>query len=86
VDFTTTEGADSLSANKSQNAKRYKSWLHKWLVENASTYTYEPLASEAFHWSHKMPDRRPRSRRTRTPAPSEGTDLNASRSPTYLDE
>ena len=54
VDFTTTEGKDTLGAYKSQNARWKKSWLHQWLVTNAATYNFEPLATEAFHWSHKM--------------------------------
>jgi len=59
VDFTTTEGKDTLGSYKSQNDRWTKSWLHKWLVANAATYNYEPLASEAFHWSHKMAEPAP---------------------------
>jgi hypothetical protein len=54
VDFTTTEGKEALGSNKSQNARWKTSWLHKWLVDNAAKYNYEPLATEAFHWSHKI--------------------------------
>jgi hypothetical protein len=59
VDFTTTEGKDTLGSLKSQNARWKKSWLHQWLVANAATYNYEPLSTEAFHWSHKMSEPAP---------------------------
>ena len=59
VDFTTTEGKETLGSKKSQNARWKKSWLHQWLVANAGTYNYEPLSSEAFHWSHKMAEPAP---------------------------
>lgn len=59
VDFKTTEGKVTLGAYKSQNAQWKKSWLHQWLVANAATYNYEPLSTEAFHWSHKMAEPAP---------------------------
>lgn len=53
VDFVTKEGKDDLGANVSQNERWKKSWLHQWLVKNAATYNFHPLATEAFHWNHE---------------------------------
>jgi len=53
------EGKETLGSLKSQNARWKKSWLHQWLVANAATYNYEPLSTEAFHWSHKMSEPAP---------------------------
>ncbi|MFB3921947.1 MAG: DUF4157 domain-containing protein [Terriglobia bacterium] len=53
VDFITTEGKESLGADKSQNPRWKKSWLHAWLVEHASTFGFQPLATEAWHWDYK---------------------------------
>jgi hypothetical protein len=59
VDFATVEGKDTLGSYKSQNERWKKSWLHKWLVANADNFNYEPLATEAFHWSHKAVENKP---------------------------
>src|SRR5262245_3752390 len=53
MDFVTTEGKETLGANKSQNPSWLKSWLHKWLVENAATYGFQPLTTEAWHWDYR---------------------------------
>ncbi len=53
LDFVTKEGKDSLGANTSQNDRWKKAWLHIWLVKNAATYNFHPLATEAFHWNHE---------------------------------
>jgi hypothetical protein len=53
VDFVTKEGKDDLGANVSQNERWKKSWLHQWLVKNAATYNFHPLATESFHWDHQ---------------------------------
>jgi Domain of unknown function (DUF4157)/D-alanyl-D-alanine carboxypeptidase len=53
MDFVTTEGKETLGANKSQNPRWLKSWFHKWLVENAATYGFRPLATEAWHWDYR---------------------------------
>jgi hypothetical protein len=59
VDFATEEGKSKLGSNRSQNALWKKTWLHLWLVANAATFNYEPLATEAFHWSHVAVDNKP---------------------------
>jgi len=53
VDFVTTEGKETLGADKSQNPRWKKSWLHKWLVEHAASFGFQPLATEAWHWDYR---------------------------------
>jgi hypothetical protein len=50
VDFSTTDGGVRLGPNTNQRAAWRASWLHQWLVANASTYRFLPLASEEWHW------------------------------------
>lgn len=52
VDFTTTEGGVSLTANSNQNARWRNSWLHKWLTKNARKFKFKPLSTEAWHWEY----------------------------------
>lgn len=52
VDFTTTEGGVSLTANSNQNGRWKNSWLHKWLTKNARKFKFNPLATEAWHWEY----------------------------------
>ena len=41
---------------KGRLIKLYKgSWFHDWLRMNASTYHFEPLPSEAWHWTYRPP-------------------------------
>jgi hypothetical protein len=53
VDFVTTEGTETLGADKSQNPRWKKSWLHNWLVEHAASFGFQPLATEAWHWDYR---------------------------------
>lgn len=50
VDFSTTDGGVHLGPNTNQRAAWRASWLHRWLVANASTYRFHALASEEWHW------------------------------------
>lgn len=50
VDFNTTDEGVRLGPNTNQRAAWRASWLHRWLVVNASTYRFHPLASEEWHW------------------------------------
>lgn len=58
VDFTTTEGGVSLTANSNQNGRWRNSWLHKWLTKNAGKFKFKPLATEAWHWEYANRERR----------------------------
>ncbi len=53
VDFVTKEGKETLGADKSQNPRWKKSWFHKWLVDHAGTYGFQPLSTEAWHWDYR---------------------------------
>ena len=50
VDFSTTQGGVNLGPNTRQRAAWRASWLHPWLVANALTHRFHPLASEEWHW------------------------------------
>jgi hypothetical protein len=50
VDFSTTDGGVRLGPNTNQRAAWRASWLHPWLVANAGTHRFHPLASEEWHW------------------------------------
>jgi hypothetical protein len=53
VDFTTTVQKVRLGPNTSQHRQWKASWFHEWLVDNAKTYRFNPLASEEWHWDWK---------------------------------
>lgn len=50
VDFQTVESRVTYGANTDQRAAWRRTWLHRWLVANAATYRFQPLASEEWHW------------------------------------
>jgi LAS superfamily LD-carboxypeptidase LdcB len=52
VDFETTEAGVTYAAQSSQRAGWRGTWLHAWLVANANTYGFKPLATEEWHWDH----------------------------------
>jgi hypothetical protein len=52
VDFSTTYGTDELKAKKAQRSKWRRTWLHKWLVEHAGDFSFQPLATEEWHWDY----------------------------------
>jgi hypothetical protein len=53
VDFSTTHDGLELAA-KSEHAEPWrKTWLHKWLREHASEFSFQPLATEEWHWDYK---------------------------------
>lgn len=53
VDFMTVEDGVRLTADSGQNTRWKKTWFHQWLVQNASKYKFNPLATEAWHWDYK---------------------------------
>ena len=53
VDFSTTVGKVRLGPNTSQHGQWKASWFHQWLIINAKTYRFNPLASEEWHWDWK---------------------------------
>jgi hypothetical protein len=52
VDFKTTHGGIEYTAKKKQRSGWRTTWLHPWLVENAATFGFKPLASEEWHWDY----------------------------------
>jgi hypothetical protein len=52
VDFQTDFNGIAYVANSSQREGWRTTWLHPWLVANAATYGFRPLASEEWHWDH----------------------------------
>jgi len=52
VDFTTTVDNVQLTDKSSHEAWR-QTWLHAWLLPNAATYQFYPLASEEWHWDYR---------------------------------
>lgn len=52
VDFQTMHGGTDYFANSSQHAGWRATWLHPWLLQNAATYGFKPLASEEWHWDY----------------------------------
>lgn len=53
VDFMTVEDGVRLTANTKQNALWKKTWFHRWLVQNASRFKFNPLTTEAWHWDYR---------------------------------
>ncbi|MBL8472509.1 MAG: DUF4157 domain-containing protein [Rhodocyclaceae bacterium] len=43
----------TLSTNSSENLAWKQTWFWAWLNENAATYNFKPLATEAWHWDWK---------------------------------
>jgi hypothetical protein len=54
MDFSTSQGGDDLGPHVSQREAWTKTWLHQWLVANASTYHFNPLSTEEWHWDHDV--------------------------------
>lgn len=52
VDFTTTFD-NVLLTDKSPRATWRQTWFHPWLVRNAVTHRFQPLASEEWHWDYR---------------------------------
>lgn len=52
VDFTTTYKGRSLKSRKAQREPWRDAWLHRWLLENAANYRFQPLATEEWHWDY----------------------------------
>jgi hypothetical protein len=50
VDFKTVYKAHELKAAKAQRAAWRLTWLHRWLVENARSFGFQPLDTEEWHW------------------------------------
>jgi hypothetical protein len=53
VDFMTVEDGVRLTANSDQQAPWKRTWLHKWLVQNADRFSFNPLHTEAWHWDYR---------------------------------
>lgn len=53
VDFSTTQGGTALGPSTAQERAWRASWLHAWLVANAATYHFNPIATEAWHWEYR---------------------------------
>ena len=49
VDFSTTESGVTYGAYTNRHAE----WRRTWLVANASSYRFNPLASEEWHWDFR---------------------------------
>jgi hypothetical protein len=41
------------AAKSAQRAGWRSTWLHAWLVQNAATFRFMPLATEEWHWDYK---------------------------------
>lgn len=52
VDFKTTESNVTLASNSGQNRRWRKTWLYKWLVNNAHRFKFKTLPTEAWHWEY----------------------------------
>jgi hypothetical protein len=50
VDFNTVHDKTTYQAKKKQNDGWKRTWLHRWLVQQAGSYGFKPLATEAWHW------------------------------------
>jgi hypothetical protein len=50
VDFGTTFGGIYYKADSSTRLEWRETWLHRWLLANAATFGFKPLASEEWHW------------------------------------
>lgn len=42
-----------LSANRADIPHWHRTWLHQWLVTNASRYGFYPYSREPWHWEHR---------------------------------
>lgn len=50
VDLATTYRGVELGADSDRREQWRETWLHAWLVKNAATFGFKPLASEEWHW------------------------------------
>lgn len=53
VDFMTTQGKATYTANTSQRAGWRGTWLHMWLLKHAKEYRFFALDSEEWHWDYR---------------------------------
>jgi hypothetical protein len=53
VDFETTQSGILYAAKSAQRVGWRGTWLHAWLVQNAATFRFMPLATEEWHWDYK---------------------------------
>ena len=52
IDFTTTQSGVHLGASTSQRTAWRASWLHAWLVAHATSFGFQPLSTEEWHWEY----------------------------------
>jgi hypothetical protein len=52
IDFVTVQNGVELGANTDQKDAWQAAWFHHWLVDNAKSFRFSPLASEEWHWDH----------------------------------
>ena len=52
IDLATNFDGVEYISDSSQHLGWRASWLHPWVVKNAATYGFKPLASEEWHWDH----------------------------------
>lgn len=52
VDFKTTQGIVDYVADSNQREGWRTTWLHQWLVKNASKFDFKPLSTEEWHWDY----------------------------------
>jgi hypothetical protein len=55
VDFGTTYEGIYYKSDTSTHIAWRKTWLHRWLKENAATFGFKPLATEEWHWDFEGP-------------------------------
>lgn len=53
VDFTTTQAGTEYTAHGYQRTGWRRTWLHRWLVQHAGKYGFQPLESEEWHWDFR---------------------------------
>jgi hypothetical protein len=53
VDFMTTQGTVTYTANTSQRAGWRRTWLHRWLLTHAKEYRFYGPESEEWHWDYR---------------------------------
>jgi LAS superfamily LD-carboxypeptidase LdcB len=55
VDFGTTFRGFYYKADSSKRIEWRETWLHAWLIQNAATFGFKPLATEEWHWDFEGP-------------------------------
>jgi hypothetical protein len=55
VDFSTTQGGNTLGPKTAQKDAWRNSWFYKWLVANAADHHFAQLPTEEWHWDHDPP-------------------------------